>query len=94
MMLLASLLVFAAVPAGVLSQRLWRRRPDLRLPSEARHRHPTAIEPVEPPSGAVRVLRSADEVTSALERAKASAAHVAATRASRRRVRPRSRLPG
>jgi hypothetical protein len=89
MTMLVSLLVVASVPVGVFSLHRRRRRPDQRFRAEARLRHPTAIQPVEPPASAVRVLRSADDVTSALERAKASAALVAATRASRRNTRIR-----
>jgi hypothetical protein len=87
MTLVVSLLVFVAAMVGGYSLWRWRHRPDQSLRAEARLRHPTAIEPVESHSSAVRVLRSDDDLTSALERANASAARIAATRASRRYAR-------
>jgi hypothetical protein len=92
MTLLAGLLLFATVPLGVMSVRRWHRRPDQRLRAEASLYQPMSFDSR---TSAVRVLRSSDDLTSALERVNASATRVAAARASRRDAAPpRSRAPG
>lgn len=92
MTLVAGLLVLAGLLFGVFFVRRSLRRPALPVLAEARLHHPTSFDSR---TSAVRVLRSSDDLTSALERANASATLVAAARASRRYAPPpRSRASG
>jgi hypothetical protein len=81
--MIASLLLVAAVPVGAILLQRWRHGRSRRSRNDSRLNHSTSIQPESRPS-AVRVLRSDEDVASARERANASAARVAAARASRR----------
>jgi hypothetical protein len=87
MALIIGLLIFATLPVGRIVWLRWQRRPSRRTGGDANLLRPPSIRRDESGTTAVRILRSDDDMTRALERANANAARIAAARSTRRYAR-------
>jgi hypothetical protein len=91
MALIIGLLVFATLPVARIAWLRWQRRHSERTGSDVSLLRPPSIRRDESGTTAVRILRSDDDVSRALERANASAVRIAAARSARRYARSLAR---